>query len=173
MISDLSKTEAGGHPVVACQMAPGPTSDLCPPTSVLVPCISLWQPWAQWIMLGWKTIETRTHARFESLTGQRIGVHAAKVWDKQAIHIARPYLTDAQFDQTFETFRVHHHDSGKVLGTVFVNEHRLLDSDDAPAALIECQTVRYGLLLRDPIKLAVPFPVTGRQGIFHVELLNA
>lgn len=166
MIFDLSQQEAGGHSVVAGQMAPGL------PSTNSTPCISLWQPWAQWVVLGWKTIETRTHPRFESLAGKRIGIHAAKVWDKQAIHIARSYLTDEQFEQTYQLLQESQHNSlgGKVLGTVFVNEHRLLDTDDAPAALIECQTVRFGLLLRDPIQLAVPFPVTGRQGIFHVQL---
>lgn len=163
MISDLLKTEAGGPSVIAGQIAPA---------GFVIPCISLWMPWAQWVIWGWKPIETRTHDRFESLPGKRTGIHAAKKWDRQAIHIARPYLTDDQFHETLELFRVHHHDAGKVLGTVFVHEHRRLDPDDAKAALIECDTIRYGLILRDPQKLAVPFPVTGRQGIFHVQLPN-
>lgn len=151
MISDLEKTEGGS-------------------SRLTTQVISLWQPWAQWVILGWKTIETRTHARFAKLAGQRIGIHAAKVWDKQAIHLARSYLTEDQIHQTFELLRVHHHDSGKVLGTVFVNEHRILERADAPAALIECETVRFGLLLSLPIKFAVPVPAVGRQGIFHANL---
>lgn len=164
MISDLSQQEAGGPSVIAGQKTPA---------GILVSCISLWMPWAQWVMLGWKPIETRTHERFETLAGKRIGIHASKKWDKNAIHIARPYLTDDQYHATLEMFRTRADFGGKVLGTVFVNEHRLLDPADAPLALIECDTRRFGLLTRDPIKLPVPFPVTGRQGIFHVHLPDA
>jgi hypothetical protein len=164
MISDLSRTEAGGASVIAGQKPPGL------PSTVLVPCISLWRPWAEWVTLGWKTIETRLHPRFESLAGQRIGIHAAKVWDKAAMHAARQYLTDEQFEQTYVILRDNADNAGKVLGTVFAKEHRLLDPDDAPAALIECQTIRFGLILREPNKFATPIAVTGRQGIFKVEL---
>jgi hypothetical protein len=162
MISDLEKTEAGGQATAGGQKA-----------LVTVPVISLWQPWAQWVVIGWKTIETRTHPRFETLAGKRIGIHAAQKWDKNAIHIARPYLTDDQFHQTLEMFRTHHCDSGKILGTVFAKEHRLLDPDDAPAALIECATERFGLIFRDPLKLDPPIAVKGRQAIFHAEVPNA
>jgi hypothetical protein len=168
VIFDLQQPGAGGPSAVAGQMPPSGSSTAVPADPL--PCISLWQPWAQWVLLGWKTIETRYHPRFETLAGKRIGIHAAKVWDKQAIHIARAWLNDDQIAQTYELLREYNALGGKVLGTVFVNEHRLLDRDDSPAALSECETVRYGLILRDPIKFEVPFPVTGRQGIFHVTI---
>lgn len=123
-------------------------------------------------MRGWKTIETRSHARFESLAGKTIGIHASKTWDSDAMRLARPYLTDEQFEQTYLILRDEKKNTGAVLGTVFVNEHRFLDPDDSAAALIDCETPCFGLLLRDPIKLACPFPVTGQQGIFHVQLPN-
>ena len=46
--------------------------------------ISLWRPWCFWVMLGWKTIETRTHDRFANMMGKRIGIHAAQKWDDEA-----------------------------------------------------------------------------------------
>jgi hypothetical protein len=39
-----------------------------------LPCITLWRPWSTWIADGRKTIETRTHDRFRSLVGKRIGI---------------------------------------------------------------------------------------------------
>lgn len=158
MIFDLQQTAAGAGGVAGDE------------PKLLTPVISLWQPWAQWVVLGWKPIETREHPRFETLAGKRIGIHAALKWDKTAIHVARPWLTDEQFHETMEMFRTSHHDGGKILGTVFVKEHRLLDPDDAPAALIECETLRYGLILTEPIKFAEPVPCKGRQAIFHAAL---
>jgi len=49
--------------------------------------ITLWQPWATMIALGHKTVETRTHDRFQCLVGQRIAIHAAKKYDKDAFEI--------------------------------------------------------------------------------------
>jgi hypothetical protein len=144
-------------------------TDLLGQTEPLL-CISLWMPWAQWVILGWKAIETRTHDRFRSLPGQRIGIHASKKWDRRAIHIARPYLTADQFNETLELFRVHHHVAGKILGTVFVAEHRRLRPEDARAALIECETPRLGLILQKRNPFVLPFPAVGRQGIFRVTL---
>ena len=43
--------------------------------------ITLWQPWATFVAMKWKTIETRTHQRFRSLKGQRIAIHAGKRFD--------------------------------------------------------------------------------------------
>ena len=47
--------------------------------------ITLWQPWATFIALKWKTIETRTHSRFKSLVGQRIAIHAGRTVDRWGI----------------------------------------------------------------------------------------
>ncbi len=46
--------------------------------------ISLHQPWATFVAMKWKTIETRCHSRFSSLVGQRIAIHAAKKIDNAA-----------------------------------------------------------------------------------------
>jgi hypothetical protein len=156
MISDLEQTAAGDERAAGV---------------ITIPIISLWQPWAQWVILGWKTIETRIHPRFETLAGKRIGIHSAKTWDKQAIHEARLYLTDDQVRQTYESLHdFFKNDAGKIIGTVFVREHRLTEPEDSQAALIECNTPRYGLYLRDPIKLDPPIAVKGRQAIFHAAI---
>ena len=125
--------------------------------------ITLWQPWATWVILGWKSIETRLHPRFASLVGERIGIHAGLMWDDEAFALAKPYLSKEQF---ILTHGLPPHVRGALLGTVSVVEHRILNSDDSRAALIDCQnTVRYGLILENPMPISA-IPMRGKQGIW-------
>ena len=71
-----------------------------------IPIITLYPPWAIWVGLGWKTIETRTHPRFRSLVGKTIGIHSAIKWDETAIDAARPFLTNEQIFSTQRMLRV-------------------------------------------------------------------
>lgn len=131
-------------------------------------CISLWRPWAEWVIFGWKTLETRRHARFKNLPGKRIGIHASRKWDNDAIGIASKYLTDDQIAAS--NWLRHSPHGGKILGTVFVDEHRPCKVEDAQAALIECETPRFGLVLSDPAKFDAPIATVGRQGMWRVAL---
>jgi hypothetical protein len=127
--------------------------------------ISLWQPWATWVMWGWKTIETRLHSRFASLACHRIGIHAAKRWDDNAIRLARPYLTDRQIEFT-QSFT---HARGALICTTFVPRYisRLIYCE-ARLALIECDTPRSGLSLIDVERFEPPIPMRGRQGVWTI-----
>lgn len=127
-------------------------------------CISLWQPWAQWVALGWKKIETRTHNRFASLVGERIAIHAAIKVDGKALAEAERWLSDYQFHQT-----AYFPSESGVLCTVEVTASRLLTTADESHALIECVTPRHGLFLTDPQPLRRP-EIKGRQGIFTIEV---
>lgn len=131
--------------------------------------ISMWRPWAYWVTLGWKSIESRTHERFKSLAGQRIGIHAAGKWDDEAIKAAFSYLTA---EQIAETKRWKRNDvESALVCTVFVDEHRPLTVVDEPRALIECsKTKRFGLLLSDVQPIMPPRVMTGRQGIWRAFL---
>jgi len=135
------------------------------------PIISLWQPWAQWVALGWKQIETRTHSKFKGLVGKRIGIHAALRWDRDALALAQPFLTTEQLAATrFPPYGVLGALSdapGKVICTAFVREHRALMLGDSKAALIECITPRYGLVLED-IQIIPFIPARGKQGIWYL-----
>lgn len=131
-----------------------------------LPVVSLWQPWAQWVMLGWKPIETRTHKRFASLVGKRVGIHYALKWDKGAIEAASNYMTQAQIEQTMGFLRI----GGAICGTALVKEHRELTAEDSAAALIDCSsTKRYGLFLAD-IEVIEAIPASGKQGIWYHEI---
>lgn len=133
---------------------------------MIIPVISLWTPWANWVSLGWKTIETRTHRRFKNLVGKQIGIHASLHWDKNAIEAARAFLSTEQIIQTKEFLKV----GGAVICTVYVSEFRELGPFDNQGSLIDCTHVtRYGLFLRD-VQTIEAFPCKGRQGIWHQEL---
>jgi len=130
-----------------------------------LPALSLHRPWAFWVAANLKRIETRSHNRFRGLSGQRIAVHAAQQWDDSAFRIAAPYLDPTLLAQEHELRRS---TGGLILCTALVADARLLTPDDSAAALIECRTPRYGLVLTDIVPLPVPIPARGKQGIWRL-----
>lgn len=131
----------------------------------MTPIISMWMPWANWVGLGWKVIETRTHRRFQSLADKRIGIHCSLKWDKNAIELARPYLDQDQITLTQSFLRI----GGAVYWTATVSEFRQLTIEDESRTLIECTTERYGLVLSD-VKTIEAVPMRGHQGIWYAEI---
>jgi hypothetical protein len=138
------------------------------------PIITLQRPWAYWVLLGLKSIETRTHSRFRSLVGQRIGIHAGQQWDDSALKIAGPYLGEQRLGQ-WRNAREYADlwEPGVICCTALVNDARPLTIQDERAAMIECKTPRYGLILSDIVPLAEPVPARGQQGIWQHDLLGA
>ncbi|HEX2866533.1 MAG TPA: hypothetical protein VHO03_05805 [Ignavibacteriales bacterium] len=129
--------------------------------------ITLYQPWAQWIIWGWKTIETRTHSKFNCLKGQRIAIHAAKAYDSQAFNAAERYMTPEQRRIHMNCEEEGFYDMGAILGTALVWESGRLSSMHARGALIECGSmVRHGLFLKEVKELRYPIHVSGHQGIW-------
>jgi hypothetical protein len=144
---------------------------LVEPPCISIPCITLWRPWANWVALGWKPIETRLHDRFRSFKGRRIAIHAGQKFDWSAVKAAIPYLDDDRnakarllgFPQT----------AGRIVCTAMVEDARWLDDGDSARALIDCGSVRrFGLVLADvrEVPHALSEIVKGRQGPFTVEL---
>lgn len=131
-----------------------------------MPIISLWAPWANWVSLGWKRIETRTHARFRCLQGRRIGIHVTNKWDDTASAHAAEYLTYEQYSTSKEFLRI----GGAIICTAFVRRFDLLNQLDSRDALIDCQHIeRYGLFLED-IQQIEAIPCKGKQGIWYYPL---
>jgi hypothetical protein len=132
-----------------------------------IPVISMHKPWCYFVALGFKTIETRTHQRFASLVGKRIGIHAAKHFDDKWEALAAPYVTEDFINQV----RAWGPDvcPEGIICTVQVMAHCLLSSwADSARAMIDCRhTTRYGLVLTNPLTLSKPIPCKGRQGIFY------
>lgn len=127
-----------------------------------IPVISMYGPWANWVGLGWKTIETRRHDRFRCLVGRRIGLHVALKWDEKALSLAAPYLTEDQVDQTLRMLKV----GGAICWTASVANGRWLNSLDSREAMIDCGVPRFGLILRD-VQVIEGVPCKGRQGIWY------
>lgn len=130
---------------------------------MIYPVITLYQPWATWIMRGWKTIETRTHDRFSSLNKKKVLIHAGKRTDENAIN--NPYLTKEQL--------LHNPDeivNGFILGSVLINGVGWINSTHSSQALIECVTQRYGLFLDEVKVFDNPIPVKGDVGIWYFDM---
>lgn len=129
---------------------------------MILPVITLYQPWATWIIRGWKTIETRTHNRFACLDHKTILIHAGQTTDPSAFN--NPYLTKEQL--TYEPDEIV---NGFILGGAYVQYLGCLDPDDGVNALIECETLRYGLLLDQIKKFDQPIPAKGGMGIWYFD----
>ncbi len=130
---------------------------------MIYPVITLWQPWATWIMREWKTIETRTHDRFACLKGETILIHAGQTTDESAAK--NPYLTKHQLLHKPEEVI-----NGFILGSVEVWDFAELKDTAAKMALIECRTKRYGLFLENVVSFHEPIPAKGGMGIWYFDL---
>lgn len=130
---------------------------------MIYPVITLYQPWATWIMRGWKTIETRTHDRFRCLEGKTILIHAGKHTDVGAAN--NPYLTRQQL--------LHRPDeviNGHIIGSATVWKFQDLNTFHSIDALIDCLSVqRWGLFLKD-ITSIDPIKASGSMGIWYYDL---
>ena len=134
---------------------------------MIYPVITLYQPWATWIMRGWKTIETRTHNRFASLLHQTILIHAGQINDRYAVDaFYHGYLTREQLLHDQEEMI-----NGFILGSAHVDATGWLcgHSYENKAALIET-TERYGLFLTDVKKFDQPIPEKGEMGIWYFDM---
>lgn len=132
----------------------------------IIPVITLKQPWASWVMMGLKTIETRTHTRFKELVNTEVGIHSGLSLDHSDYVINNPYLSKEIIIETMKTSP-----QGVLLGSIFSNEFRELNTTHSMASLIECEaTRRYGLLLSDPKSLEKPVPFKGELGVWYVDL---
>lgn len=122
-----------------------------------IPAITLYRPWAQWILWGHKTIETRRHKRFASLCGQTIGIIAGQKWDDNG-YISCPAGHDYTDPVYLET---------GLLCIVDVIEARRCTPADSAAANIECDTERWGLVLAN-VRERKRRDVLGSQGIKYI-----
>lgn len=133
----------------------------------IFPAITLYQPWATWIMRGWKTIETRTHNRFRCLKGQTVLIHAGKTFDSSEASIKNIFLSYQQLHGT----RKENFEYGKILGSAKVVDFASLSKHDSGAALIDCEdTLRFGLFLSEVCYLPEPIPINGEMGIWYYDI---
>lgn len=129
------------------------------------PVITLWQPWAQFIMFGWKTIETRLHDKFKCLEGREILIHAGANWDTQWFRSASPFLTQEQLN----LIDVMQKAEPSIICSAKVILYRRLVFADSKSALINCSYHRRGGLFLSEIKKLQPIFIKGSQGIWYYD----
>jgi len=126
--------------------------------------ITLWQPWATWCVMGWKTVDTRGHSNFRGLVGQVIAIHAGKQFDNGAFRKARGFMPPL-VQRLAANEPIPH---GAIVGMAKVHYARWLTPNDASLALCHTDTTRFGLFLVEPRKLDTPVACKGAQGIWEV-----
>jgi hypothetical protein len=137
----------------------------------MIDCISMWNPWAQWVALGWKTIETRRHARLEALIGFRIAIHAAQKWDPDWREKSKGFLSDERYYHTMKHFK-NGWPRGALVCTVLVRRGRWIPdcqgelTDLNKAAL--CDVRGLHCLFLEDVHRFEPISWTGHQGIMKV-----
>lgn len=134
--------------------------------------ITLWQPWAQLIVLGEKKFETRSWST--NIRG-RIAIHAAKR-EADSIMYREPF---------FESFKPYLIDNGTlplgaVVGTVEITDcFRIVDDFDQlenglivtgkELAFGNYEIGRYAWQLDNPVMFDEPIPAKGSQGFWNWE----
>ena len=133
-----------------------------------LPTITLYQPWATWIMRGWKEIETRVHPNFASLKGKRILIHAGQKTERGDWAVKNPYLTKEQIYQAPEEII-----NGFILGSAYVYDFQKLNSSHSTKALIDCNEKvldRWGLFLSAIERYDTPIAAKGEMGIWYYDM---
>ena len=135
--------------------------------------ISVWQPSASWVVLKWKTIETRTHDKIKGLKGERIVIHASKKIDFNAF--TNEYFLDRlKTPLEMENFYIYvGMNRGRIICTAKVvdtrwalNRYYIRQEWNTQAM---CEVTGKYLLFLDEIKpIRNPIFFRGRQGIFNV-----
>ena len=135
-----------------------------------ITAITLHRPWALWVRMGWKPIETRLHARFACLEGSRIAIHAGLQWDKTAIVKAWPLLNAEQLAMT-QQWESEDAFAGQIVALADVRWASWLDANPEASAraMIDCmETRRFGLALGE-IEQVTSTKIKGFQGMFKID----
>ena len=153
--------------------------------------ITLWQPWASLIADGVKKQETRNWAPPKHLIGKRIGIHAAKRKLTKAELRALPSMIHHDLSVRYGHFWEEDVPYGAVVATAEIGGacevkgpfltppaggllgYRVYTNE--PCRVYEdiygdYSIGRYVWLLRSVIKMDVPVPAQGKQGIWRCDV---
>ena len=139
--------------------------------------LSLWQPWAGFVALGKKRVETRSWG-----TAYRgpLAIHAAKRWtrdeqDDACFLLSFAFGNPANFDFDEALHAVTSEaNRGAVVALADVVDCREMDRawcDEQTALELEMgdwKPGRFGWVLDNVRALSEPYPLTGRQGLWRV-----
>lgn len=124
--------------------------------------ISLWQPWAQLLVMGAKINETR---HWTSNVYGRIAIHAAKKWDREL----KETCEDLHFRNYINPDKLAF---GAIVGTAELIDYRRVEEireklTSQEHAFGNYADKRYAWVFREPIMLETPIPYKGAQGWFE------
>lgn len=122
---------------------------------IKIPIISLHQPWAGFVALEAKEIETRIHDRFKCLNQRWVAIHSTKQYDKSIITSITDPIIKLQ---------------GSIICICFVKDVSWLNREHSERAMIDCFPIpfkRFGLFLTKVQLLKEPIKINGAQGIWY------
>ncbi|WP_274869556.1 ASCH domain-containing protein [Phaeobacter gallaeciensis] len=134
--------------------------------------ISIWQPFASLIVEGCKVFETRGWPAPASVIGTRIGIASTK----NIMPAQRSHCEDEAFKEFYERTGLDEWielPRGYLLGTVVIDSVELMTEELMEEVSAEEQSYgwwdlgNYAWRLTNPIKLAEPIPIRGKQGLFE------
>lgn len=132
--------------------------------------ITLWQPWATLVIIGAKTLETRS---WPIAYRGPLAIHAAASTNTKLVrHLLsgepfRSVLAEAGYDEVSDL------PSGCVLGTVTVTDcestNKAFYVTQQERAFGDFSPHRFAWTLEDPIRFPEPIPARGKQGLWDWE----
>ncbi|NIH77317.1 hypothetical protein FHV99_004569 [Ochrobactrum sp. P20RRXII] len=134
-------------------------------------CISIWQPFATLAAKGYKVFETRSWMPPKSLIGQRIGIASTKIMRPEQ----RAYIERDDFKFFYQRTglpSLQDLPHGYLLGTAILDRVEFISEEFLEEISAEeyqygwYELGHYAWALIDPIELARPVPIRGKQGIY-------
>jgi hypothetical protein len=146
--------------------------------------ISVWQPWANLIVLGHKGYETRSWPAPADMIGQRIGIASTKQLKAEQRTAAQRRTFQKHYQMAMFGWNCPSADMSMVdmygpLGCI-VGTAKLVACHKMTSRLIKAVGARernfgnwkigdFAWLLVEPIALSSPIPVRGQQGVWNYE----
>ena len=156
------------------------------------PVITLWQPWATFVIYGGKMIENRGWAPPKKIMGKVNGIHAGKTFEKDIIEGMRddddPFFKEALRKCESACGHPSEGPRGKIIGTAFLKGYLHQENgkniyhrfggkvfEIAPEKLPEkvlrwWDSHQYGWHYVNVRPLKKPIPAKGKQGIWNFDL---
>jgi hypothetical protein len=147
-------------------------------TGMVLPCLTVIQPWATLIAYGIKRVETRSWLPPASLIGERLAIHAAARWtEAQAAFAATAGISAllSRIGVSPSSLPL-----GAVVGVVRVASAGRTSSLSAAefqlVAMASCGDFDHGgfaWILSEAEALSTPFPARGNPGLWSLTLPDA
>jgi hypothetical protein len=133
--------------------------------------VTLWNPWAAAVAMGWKSVETRTK---RTLLRGEFAIHSAKQWDRAQRKAARRLALRIGKPEDFfvETKDCPANQRGVVVGVgrlvrcEVMTEELIAQQSEIELAFGGWVPGRWAWFLEDMIPLHEPVPLRGRQWVW-------